>query len=281
MVTYLCHLLVNNTQQTKKYAGGYLLKNFIKKIKLPTLLEILKWNLIDMYRFYKNKDRQKSFVKETGIYILTGQTGGGKSTLSVKLIDDLISKYGRENLLICSNTNLVGQDFKVTHWMDLTLFYNKPLIFLYDECNQDFGQFAYRDAKGDSEKMRTALTQNRKGNGKKILAISQDYNMLANDFRRLAKRVYWCKTIFGGRYSRAKIYDTMEYEQMINDTDINKKMKAKKLGTISVVQTDEFRQKYESFALIESIKKPLSEYKIRPELLQHIDTRMNDLNNLV
>src|SRR5690606_1020478 len=100
---------------------------------------------------------------------------------------------------------------------------------------------------------------------------------LLNEWRRLAKKVYVCKTLFD-RYTFAKKYDAEEYEELYNTVDLRSKMKIRKEGRLSVVQTDEFRSKYNSYGLVNSIKKPFKDYVIRKELLPYIDKDMTDLN---
>ena len=251
------------------------IKMVIKGISLkPKILDAFKWFYIDLYRYIRDRKTRETRIKEHGVYIICGATGGGKTTYAVYKIDKMIEKYGRENLYIASNTDLVGQDFKVNHWGDLTLYYNKPLIFLYDECNSDWSQNAYKEL---DLKLRSALTQNRKGKSKMILAVSQDYAMLLNDFRRLAKKVYYCKTLLG-RYTIAKKYDREEYEDLITQAEIKKKMKIRPEGRESLIQTDDFRKKYNSYGLVESIKRPFNTYVVRKDLLSFLDIDLTDLS---
>lgn len=255
------------------------IKNFIKNVSLkPKLLDGLKWFYIDLYRYIRDRKKRKIVrISEHGIHLLVGSTGGGKTTMAVYLIDKMIEKYGRDNLYIASNTFLEGQDFQITHWGDLTLFYNKPMIMLYDECNSDWTQNSYKEL---DIRLREALTQNRKGFSKMVLSLSQDYGMLLNEWRRLAKKTYVCKTLFG-RYTFAKRYASEEYEELYNTTEINKKMKIHRDRRYSVVQTDEFRKKYDSFGRVKSIKKPFKDYRIRQELLPYLDLNLTDLNDYV
>lgn len=247
------------------------IKNFIKKVKLkPKLVDAIKWHYIDLWRYVRDRHIRETRIKEHGVHLICGSTGGGKTTYAVHLIDKMIEKYGRENIYIASNTDLVGQDFRMTHWGDLTLYYNKPIVFLYDECNSDWSQNSFKEL---DLRLRSALTQNRKGKSKMVLAITQDYNMLLNDFRRLAKKVYFCKTHFG-RYTIARCYDAEDYEEFINTTEVDKKMKIRPISKESLVQTDEFRKKYNSYGLVESIKKPFKEYYIRKEIMDKIDWTM-------
>lgn len=252
------------------------IKNCIKNIKLkPKILDAFKWLYIDLYRHIRDRDKTVRRIKEHGVFIVSGRTGGGKTTMAVHIADKMIEKYGRENIYIASNTEITGQDFQVHHWGDLTLFYNKPMVFIYDECNSDWTQNSYKEL---DIRLRVALTQNRKGYSKMVLALTQDYGMLLNEWRRLAKKVYVCKTLLG-RYTLAKKYDAEEYEELYNTTEIRNKMKIHKEGRLSLVQTDEFRKKYNSFGLVHSIKKPFKDYVIRKELLDKIDYNLTNLND--
>lgn len=255
------------------------IKNFIKNklVLKPKILDGVKWLYIDLFRRVRDRGKTQIRIKEHGVFILAGRTGGGKTTMAVHLADMMVKKYGRENIYICSNTEIQGQDFKVYHWGDLTLFYNKPIVFIYDECNSDWTQNSYKEL---DIRLRTALTQNRKGRSKMVLALTQDYGMLLNEWRRLAKKVYICKTLFG-RYTFAKKYDAEEYEQLYNTVAIQDKMKIRKEGRLSLVQTDEFREKFNSFGLVHSIKKPFKDYVVREELLDKIDYSLTDLKEYV
>ncbi|MED4352194.1 hypothetical protein P9265_07575 [Schinkia azotoformans] len=251
------------------------LKSLIKNISLkPKLLDALKWYYIDLYRYVRDRKTRPVRIKEHGVFTIVGETGGGKTTLAVYLIDKMIKKYGRDNIYICSNTDFKGQDFKVEHWGDLTLFYNKPLVFVYDECNSDWTQNSYKEL---DLRLRTALTQNRKGMSKMVLALTQDYEMLLNEWRRLSKFVYICKTRLE-RYTSFKMYDREDFEELISTKEIKKKMKIRPKRRESLVQTDDFRSNYNSYGLVKSIKKPFSEYVIRKELLNKIDLTLTDLS---
>ena len=252
------------------------LKSVVKNTNLkPKLLDGIKWMYIDLYRLIRDRKKKGSIrIREHGVFIVTGRTGGGKTTMAVHIMDNMIQKYGRDNIYICSNTELKGQDFQVFHWGDLTLFYNKPIVFVYDECNSDWTQNSFKEL---DIRLRSALTQNRKGKSKMVLALTQDYGMLLNEWRRLAKKVYVCKTLFG-RYTLAKRYDAEEYEELHNTVDISKKMKIHREQRLSVVQTDEFRKKYDSYGKVNTIKFPFKDYVVRQELLPYIDLTMTDLS---
>jgi len=86
-----------------------------------------------------------------------------------------------------------------------------------------------------------------------------------------------CKTLFG-RYTLAKRYDAEEYEELHNTVDISKKMKIHREQRLSVVQTDEFRKKYDSYGKVNTIKFPFKDYVVRQELLPYIDLSMTDLS---
>lgn len=250
------------------------IKNFALK---PKILDGVKWLYIDLYRYKKYPHLYKKRFDDHGVFIVTGSTGGGKTSFVVHSVLETIEKLGRENLIIASNTDFAFQDFKVEHWGDLTLYYNKPFIFIYDECNSDWTQNSYKEL---DLKLREALTQNRKGQSKQIFAITQDYGMLLNEWRRLSKKVYTCKTLFN-RYTVVKRYHAEDYEHFYNITDLKEKMKIRKEKRISFVQTDDFRKNYNSYGLVKSIKKPYKEYKLRKELIKYIDTSLTDIDSYI
>ena len=68
------------------------------------------------------------------------------------------------------------------------------------------------------------MTQNRKGNGKRIYYTAQRYNRVDKVFRELSFLVGDCRTIMG-RYTRVRWFDTEDYEMLLSSPDVNKRMK--------------------------------------------------------
>lgn len=74
-------------------------------------------------------------------------------------------KYG-DKIYICTNYGFRDEDFKLTHWRDLLSDYDKPVIFGYDEIQNEFNS---RDYQNFPFELVTMLTQNRKGMVNRLL----------------------------------------------------------------------------------------------------------------
>jgi hypothetical protein len=216
-----------------------------KEIKLPLIFELLKWKIIDLYRLIKYGRK----IHLYGIRAFVGLYGGGKTMGMTYYLHDIRQNYG-DKVLIATNYYYKGQDFAITKWEDLLPEYDKPVIFAYDELQNEFNS---REYKGFPVQLMTLLTQNRKGKGKQIIYTCQDYETVDKNFRRLTKDVGVCRTLFG-RLTNIKFFNREEYEMLISNPDINKRMKVHRKFTMRFVQTDTLRDSYDSFQMLDSAK---------------------------
>ena len=200
----------------------------------------------------KNRKNNKyNFSNFYGIHLFCGRTGGGKNMTVNYLICQLREKYG-DNVYIATNFNHKMADFKFISLEEINNDYDKPILFVIDESNTIFNSRKYKEF--DFDFLRT-LTHNRHKR-KMIYCLTQDYNMLDISFRRLCLYVYQCKTRFH-RLTIFKKYLVEDYEQLINEKNVDKKRKIKPLQRISFVQTDDLRNMYDTFEMVEDLKKVL------------------------
>lgn len=167
----------------------------------------------------------------------------------VYYLEQMRKKYG-DSIYIASNFFYKGQDFAITEWQDLLRPYDKPVIFAYDELQNEFNS---REYKAFPVSLMTLLTQNRKGHGKQIIYTCQDYETVDKNFRRLTKNVWACKTRFG-RLTSVKKFDREDFEMLQSVPDVNKKMKIHPYGKLKFVQTDEIRNLYDSYQMLETAR---------------------------
>ena len=219
----------------------------------------LKWKCIDIYRFYKNRDDNKPHLY--GIYGFFGLPGYGKTMCMSEELLRLREKYGDE-IYIFTNYGFLEEDAPFDNWRMLLKEYDKPAVFAWDEVQNEFNS---RDFKNFPIELLTLLTQNRKGNGKRIYYTAQRYNRVDKVFRELSFLVGDCKTIFG-RYTRVKWFDTEDYEMLLANTDVNKRMKIRPRKKYSFIQTDDIRNSYDSYKMLETAKS--KEYQTRQEIAQ-------------
>jgi len=210
------------------------------------LLDLLYWKAIDFKRYFIDKERK---IHLYGIIGIVGLYGGGKTMTLSHTLDELRKKYG-DKIYIATNYFYSGQDFPINSWEDLLPEYDRPVVFGYDEIQNEFNS---RDYKNFPLSLMTLLTQNRKGNGKRILYTAQDFTTVDTNFRKLTKDVWVCKTLFG-RLTSVKCYDRQDYIQLYETVSVDKKMKIHPFRKFKFVQTDAIRNSYDSFQMLDTAR---------------------------
>lgn len=223
------------------------------------ILSFIKWKFIDIYRFFKN--RKNKNVHLYGIYGFFGLPGHGKTISMTSELMDLRRKYG-DKIYIFTNYGFLEEDKPFNNWRMLLDTYDKPCVFAWDEVQNEFNS---RDFKNFPVELLTLLTQNRKGNGKRIYYTAQRYSRVDKVFRELSFLVGDCRTIFG-RYTRVRWFDTEDYEMLQSTPDVNKRIKIKPRKKYSFIQTDSIRNNYDSYQMLESAKN--KQYMDRQEIAQ-------------
>lgn len=201
-------------------------------------LEFIKWIIIDIRRALKYKKPPHLY----GIRCITGMYGCGKTMAMSKIALDLRRKYG-DSIYICSNYGLLIQDFAFESIDQLGIQYDKPIVYFWDEVQNDFPA----DDRTFPKPVRQALTLNRKGNGKMFYWASQDHELVHKTIRRLTIEYGVVKTIMG-RYTRLKWYRKEDYEYFYQQVDWKKRLKIHPFKKLKFVQTDYIRSLYDSFA---------------------------------
>ena len=181
-------------------------------------LEFIYWKIKDIIKAFKN--RKNKDVHLYGIYGYFGLPGHGKTMSMSYDLSQLRKKYG-DKIYIFTNYGFKQEDKPFDNWRMLLETYDKPCVFAWDEVQNEFNS---RDFKNFPVELLTLLTQNRKGNGKRILYTAQRYSRVDKVFRELSFLVGDCRTI-GGRYTRVKWYDTEDYEQIQSPTKKDSSLK--------------------------------------------------------
>lgn len=200
-------------------------------------LELIKWKIIDLYRAKKYGKTLHLY----GVRCLTGMYGCGKTMAMTKLALDLRKKHG-DDIYICTNFGLLIQDFEFKDVKQTGVQYDKPIVFMWDEVQNEFPA----TEKVFPKEIRQALSLNRKGNGKMFYWASQDHELVHKTIRRLTIEYGVCKTIFG-RYTKVRWYRDYDYRALYEEVDINKKMKIHPFKKMKFIQTDFIRSLYNSF----------------------------------
>lgn len=210
------------------------LLNYTFKIKL---IEFFKWKIIDIYRFFRNRPIPHLF----GVRCVTGMYGCGKTVAMTKIALDYRLKFG-DNIYITTNFGFALQDFPFQYMEQLTEQYDKPILYFWDEVQNEFPS----SDKNFPKEVRQALTLNRKGNGKMFYWASQDHELVHKTIRRLTIEYGMVKTFFG-RYTRVKWFHALDYQLYFEEKDFSKRLKIHPFKKISFVQSDYLRSLYNSF----------------------------------
>lgn len=205
----------------------------------------LRWKIIDLIRFFKNPRRSLHLY---GIWLYCGLYGGGKTMALSHYLTKMRKRYG-DKIYISTNYGFKGEDFPLDSWKELLTTYDRPVIFGYDEIQNEFNS---RDYKNFPYELVRLLTQNRKGHGKQIIGTAQRYCRVDKVIRELCTHVVECHTLMG-RWTFLKKYDADDYAEMLHQVDVTKKHKVP-CRRSSFVQTDELRDSYDSFQMLESAK---------------------------
>lgn len=212
---------------------------------LPFLFRVLPWWCRDIYRYFKYPRK----IHLYGIWLYCGLYGQGKTMALTEYLTRMRKKYG-DKIYICTNYGFRDEDFKLTHWRDLLSDYDKPVIFGYDEIQNEFNS---RDYQNFPFELVTMLTQNRKGNGKQIVGTAQRFGRVDKTIRELCTHVIECRRGYFGRVTKLRKYDVDDYEQFLHEIDVMKKRKIPH-SNYKFIQTDELRNAYDSFQMLASAK---------------------------
>lgn len=224
------------------------------------LLVILKVIFMFPYLIFKRiQDKKNQGVHLYGIYGYFGLPGKGKTMAMCKRLQELRELYG-DNIYIMTNFAYNDEDFSFTGWKDLLCEYDKPLVCAWDEVQNEFNS---RDFKSFPISLLTLLTQVRKKNGIQILYTSQRWHFVDKNFRSLSFGCYECSTICGC-YTITKMYDPVDYDNLCSVSDYDKRSRIRPIKVDSFLQTDELRNCYDSYRMLESAKS--KEYMDRNEV---------------
>ena len=228
-------------------------------VKNMILARLFYWKVKDLFNSFKNRKEKK--IHLFGIYGFFGLPGQGKTLSMTAELMGLRRKYGND-IYIFTNYGFKQEDKPFDNWRMLLDTYDKPCVFAWDEVQNEFNS---RDFKNFPIELLTLLTQNRKGHGKRIYYTAQRYSRVDKVFRELSFLVGDCRTILG-RYTRVRWFDTEDYEMLQSTPDVNKRIKIKPRKVDKFIQTDDIRDNYDSYQMLESAKS--KQYMDRNEIAQ-------------
>lgn len=226
------------------------------------LYVILKTIVLFPYLIFRAiKDKKEKGVHLFGIYGFFGLPGKGKTMAMCNELKRLRKLHG-DQIYIMTNFCYNDEDFSFTSWKDLLKEYDKPLVCAWDEVQNEFNS---RDFKTFPIALLTLLTQVRKKNGIQILYTAQRWHFVDKNFRSLSFGCYECSTLLGC-FTMTRLYDPVDYDNLCSNSDYDKRRRIHPIKTDSFIQTEELRNCYDSYRMLESAK--AKDYLDREEVNQ-------------
>jgi len=215
----------------------------IKKKKLWLLFDFIKWKLIDIYRAIRYG---RKFI-EYGLTMYCGRQGAGKTMAIVEYLERMKIKY--PDAVIVTNFGYLGQNRAMDSWQDFLEIRNGEdgVIFAIDELQNEYDSSKWNTF---PEGLLSQVTQQRKQKVK-IVASSQVYTRVVKQLREQCFQVVECRTL-AGRWTFTRCFDAQDYNTVIDNPE--KKQKLSREWRKSFVQSDDLRDLYDSYAVIEKMR---------------------------
>lgn len=194
------------------------------------------------------KIKDNSF-REYGMTTFVGRQGSGKTISLCEKLEQYRKKYPQ--VYIMTNFGYIHQDEPLNDWQQLIDKRSEHgIIFAIDEIQNEFDVYESRNFNLEILKV---ITQQRK-QGIKILATSQVFTRVSKPLREQTYEIIECYTV-AGRWTFQKCFDAEEYNVFIDNVDMNKKFKVRRKWRKNFIQTDKIRTLFDSYSVIESMKK--------------------------
>ena len=205
--------------------------------------DLMRWLLVD---FKRARARTYKPFEEFGFTVFVGRQGAGKTVSMIEYLFRMKKEY--PDCIIVTNFKCSLADKQMEDWRDFFEIRNedKGVIFAIDEIHSEYDNSKWKDF---PENLLSEISQQRKQRVK-IVATSQAYKRMVKQMREQAFSVVECKTYFK-RFTRCKVYDAFEYDNMESIYVTDNKIKA--LDRYSFVQTDELRSCYDTYEKIERL----------------------------
>lgn len=214
--------------------------------------------------YYAPKDIIKYIIEKRwklwngfGIRMYCGYFGSGKSMLASKYVCDMYDRYKNSPtpLTIISNIPLRVPYIQLSNYQQITDVTENTIIFI-DECNTLFNARSWKDFPIE---LVYQLCQNRK---KHILLLmtAPRFHLVDKSIRDVTQFVYQCRHPFW-RFHFVSVFDGWDWE---NAPNINLLRPLERYGIFAL---DSFYNNYDSFAVIDNVKK--EEFLSKEEILSN------------
>lgn len=208
------------------------------------LIKFLYWKIQDI----KKRIKHGKTFDEYGLTIYCGRQGAGKTMSMVQYLEEMRWKY--PHALIGTNFGYKNQDFEIEDWQQFYDVRNgeNGVIFAFDEIQNEWDSSKW-DKFPDG--LLRQITMQRKQKIK-IVATSQVFTRVVKALREQTFEVVECYTLLG-RWTFCKCFDADEYNAVIDSPE--KKRKLYKKWKKSYIQTDNLRNLYDTWLVIEKLRR--------------------------
>ena len=214
--------------------------------QLCTFFRIIGWVIYDISSAIAQGGKQPHLY---GIWCFVGLPGAGKTMSLVNYLDKQRRKYG-DDIIIFTNFYYAGQDAHLTDFNVILPEYDKPVIFAWDELQNEFNS---REYKKFPQRLVHELTQNRKGHGKQVVYTTQTFTAVDKNFRSLTSLVVDCRTYFG-RFTSCRYYKREFYEARVESKAIDRKARIRPMKKERYLQSNYLRSRYDSYQRLDYLK---------------------------
>lgn len=215
------------------------------------LLDLCKLLILDIF------DRKKTRKKLYGVDGIVGTWGSGKTVSMVNMYLELkkehpealyISNFGLDGTSAFVDIDDVVERYKYCTENDINL------VVFWDEIQNEFPE----SDRNFNPMFRLLLTQNRKNAGVYFVWSTQDYTRVNKNIRLMSRYISHCRTFFN-RLTRIKQYNRDDYDMYYSAVNVDRKLKVDSRRTKYFLQYDYIRNMYDSFAMLEHVKKKVFE----------------------
>lgn len=212
------------------------------------LFDLFYWKYVDVKRAYDDRRNGIIHFKPFGLRMYCGKQGAGKTVAMVEQLEEWRKKYPKA--IICTNFYYKHQDYALQSLDDLVKIKNgvDGVIFALDELQNEFSSSSSRNF---PEAILSTITMQRKQKIV-ILATSQVYTRVAKPLREQCYEVVECRTFFG-RWTRTRCYEADDYNMVVDSKNPEAKLKCPKKWRYSFVQSDEIRNSYDTWQVVERL----------------------------
>lgn len=214
----------------------------LEDIVLSKWVDLIRYKIWDILHY----DRSEFPLK--GIYMFSGRQGSGKTISMVEYAYRLKKRY--PELVIVSNFNCSFAK-KMNSWEDFYKIRNgkKGVLFLIDEIQNEYSS---SDSRNFPPALLRQITMQRK-QSIAIFASSQVYTRVAKPIREQCFYVIECRC-FLGRYVRLKCFDADVYNDIIDTSDPEKRVRMRPIWKYKYVQSNKLRKMYDTDEVIKTLE---------------------------